>query len=401
MTRSNSVTKPGLLPRRSVSPLSPNQGILIGTPVTISADVGPATQPPTGEPAYPDPTGTVQLQIDGASVGTPLQLAPSSSSGSPSQSSATVSIPTADLAPGTHTASLTYSGDSNCLANASAQVQFSVGTDNFSIAASNDALYVTSGQTTQRDAIFVNNSGGAFSGTVSFSCSGLPSGAVCAFNPATVTNNGFTLLTISTTQTQNASVAAPSKIASRDANRPYVSECMASAIVLVLLVPRRRRNGILLLIAFFGISTVGLTSCGGGTGSSSQPTEYATTTTLTAATSTPAVEASDTFTANVVAVGSDLAPSGSVQFSVDGAASGAAIPLSTGTAQFTTSFSTSGAHTVAAAYSGGSTFESSSSSRLTVTVPAFTGTPPGTYNITITGTSGTLSQTTSVTLGVQ
>jgi hypothetical protein len=159
---------------------------------------------------------------------------------------------------------------------------------------------------------------------------------------------------------------------------------------------------LLLFIVLAGISAIVATSCGGGAaGLPSQPTDYATTTTVTAATPTPTEGASDEFTASVAAAGSASVPSGYVLFSVDGAASGSSVALSGGTAQFTTSFSTPGSHTVAAAYSGDSTHESSTSSPYSVQVGALGATPPGQYVVTITGTSGNLSNTTSVTLVVQ
>jgi hypothetical protein len=121
---------------------------------------------------------------------------------------------------------------------------------------------------------------------------------------------------------------------------------------------------------------------------------------LTATTSTPSKGSSDAFTATV-SYGSGSMPTGSVQFNVDGVASGSAIALSNATAQFVTSFSTAGPHNVGAVYSGDTTHASSTSSAYNVNVPYTTGSIPGTYAVTITGTNGTLSHTALLTLEVQ
>jgi hypothetical protein len=106
---------------------------------------------------------------------------------------------------------------------------------------------------------------------------------------------------------------------------------------------------------------------------------------------TPAIGVNDTFTAGVSA-GDGSQPTGTLQFSVDGTASGAPVTLSNGINKFVTSFATPGKHSVSAAYSGDATHESSTSFPLQVTVP---------YNVTITAMSGTLSHTATLALTVQ
>lgn len=382
--------------------LSAYQNILIGTPVTMNANVIVANQPPLGEPMFPAPTGTVQLEIDGAAAGSPVALTSGLSNGTVPDGLATLAIPTSGLAAGMHAASLSYSGDANYLSSTSAQISFWVGTDDFSISANDSQVYVVSGTTAGPVGIIVSNSGGAFSGTVSFSCSGLPTGTACTFNPTTVTNIGSTILTITTTQAQDLPAGEAARLPDRHSGWMVKGGSVSFALVVVLLVPRRRRKGLLLFVILIGLSGVFVSSCGGGSGSTSPPpTIYATTTNLTATTASPAKGASDTFTATVSSVNSSTIPAGSVQFSTDGTASGSAVSLSNGTAQFATSFSAAGTHSVTAAYSGDSTHQSSTSSPYSISVPYTSGTIPGTYSFTVTGTSGTLSHSTSLDLIVQ
>jgi hypothetical protein len=75
------------------------------------------------------------------------------------------------------------------------------------------------------------------------------------------------------------------------------------------------------------------------------------------------------FTVTAGAVNSLPAPTGTVQFSVDGTPAGSPVALSAGTAVFTPSGLGAGAHTVTAAYSGDSTYTKATTSE-TITVVA-------------------------------
>ena len=76
--------------------LSAFQNIKVGTPISMNVIVAPQQFPPAGEPNDPIPTGTVQVTIDGAAVGSPLTIAPFSLG--PSDSSANVNIDTSKKA---------------------------------------------------------------------------------------------------------------------------------------------------------------------------------------------------------------------------------------------------------------------------------------------------------------
>jgi hypothetical protein len=95
----------------------------------------------------------------------------------------------------------------------------------------------------------------------------------------------------------------------------------------------------------------------------------ATTTTLSAATLTPASGASDIVTIAVASASSSSTakPSGTLTVTVDGATETSALPLTNGSATYTFSSVTAGSHTITATYSGDSTYAGSTGS-LTLTV---------------------------------
>lgn len=387
--------------------LTPQGNILVGTPINVNAQVGPATAPPTYEPAYPAPTGTVQLSVDGVNIGSPLSLTSGFGVFPPvgfgNYGAAGFTIPTASLSPGMHSAAVSYSGDSNYFSSNSYNINFLLVVPDFSISAYPVGLSVTNGQATSASTIQINALNG-FTGAVALSCSGLPSGAACIFSPPSVTTSGNTTLTISTTQAQNVRVPV---LARTHPNRPlwlFGAESVSSAFVVLLFVRKRWRKTLGLCVTAAIGFTLGVTSCGGGGGggggggTQTQPTS--TITSLTASSATPAKGADDTFTANV-AGGLSSQPAGSIQFSVDGLASGSPVTLSNATGQFVTSFSTAGSHSVSAAYSGDGTHLSSTSSAFKVNVPYTSGSMPGIYPVTISATSGTLTHTATLTLVVQ
>jgi hypothetical protein len=124
------------------------------------------------------------------------------------------------------------------------------------------SLTVASGQSVTTP---VNVSGAAgFSGTLNFSCTGLPTYAACSFSPALVTVSGTaaatTTLTLSTAGTAMASVrdGAPSRALT-------VLVCGLPLLGLLTLLPVARGRRLLLCLGFvLFVSVTGLTGCGGG-----------------------------------------------------------------------------------------------------------------------------------------
>lgn len=116
-----------------------------------------------------------------------------------------------------------------------------------------------------------------------------------------------------------------------------------------------------------------MTSWTAGTAASLEPT----TTALSAASSTPSSGAADTITITVAAQSSSIAttPTGTLTILVDGTTKSSSLALSSGTATYAFSSTTSGAHVITATYSGDSTFAPST----------------GTATVDVGGTSGSSS----------
>ena len=102
----------------------------------------------------------------------------------------------------------------------------------------------------------------------------------------------------------------------------------------------------------------------------SSPSLVPSKTTLSAATTTPAPGATDAITITVASgsASSTATPTGTLTVTLDGTLQTSSLPLANGSATYTFSSTTPGAHAIAATYSGDSTYASSTGS-LTVTVP--------------------------------
>jgi hypothetical protein len=107
--------------------MSTLQNINPGTPINLNVQVGPATGPPATEPSYAAPTGTIQLAVDGAKVGSPISLTSVNGVFPPvgfgNYGAATLTVPTDGMSAGMHTVTITYGGDSNYLASTLAITQ--------------------------------------------------------------------------------------------------------------------------------------------------------------------------------------------------------------------------------------------------------------------------------------
>src|SRR5579863_124263 len=140
-----------------------------GQSVTFTAAVAPQTG--TGVP-----TGSLTF-LDGQSQLAVVAL-----------NAATASFSSANLAVGTHTITAAYSGDSNYAASTSATLNVTVAAApaaDYSLTMSSSALTVAQGSSANLTVTVTPQNG--FKQAVGFSCSGLPAGGSCTFNPQTLT----------------------------------------------------------------------------------------------------------------------------------------------------------------------------------------------------------------------
>jgi hypothetical protein len=318
------------------------------------------------------------------------------------------------------TSNVSVSASNNGLSFSDAS-PFQITVTNFGLAATPGSATVNAGQAaTYR--ITLAAQGGAFSNAVNLACGNLPTGANCAFGPPSVSpgaGSADTTLTITTTARSNTNRVGASAHNMAMAGSRDDAERLASGVVVVgalapLVVLARRprfRRRALVALAVFQIA------CGGG---STPPPIASPTPTPTPTPGSPAASLSSAS----LNFGNQLVQTPSAQQTVTLTnTGGSALTIASIVASGDFSQSTNCGGSVAAgancaisvtftpttngARAGAITItDNASTSPQTVSltgtsVVAAGGTPAGTYQIAVTGTSGTLVQSQSVTLIVQ
>ncbi|GEM_PF-1396404 len=260
-------------------------------------------------------SGNVALSASGLPSGASASFSPASVSGS---GTSTMTVTTSSSTPA-NTSTLTITGTSGSLSHSATT---SLGVMNFTISATPSSQTVAVGGS----AGYTVNVGtvNGFSGAVTFSASGLPTGASAAFNPTSVNSLGSSALTIST------SSSTPS-----------------------------------------GNYTVTVTGTSGSLSQSTTVTLAVTDFSVSASPASQTVTAGNG-TSYTATVGALNGFSGSVALGVSGLPSGA-----------------SGSFNPASVSGSGTS---------TLTVTTTTNTAPGTYSLTVTGASGSLTHTASLSL---
>ena len=222
-----------------------------GSPVFVRADVqGTSGQgAPTGVVTFAD---TSVFPIPGNNA---IAL----------NSAGNTSLQSAFFDAGTHTISANYGGDASFKPSTTTQtIAFTIQPGFFTSLGAAPLVNISAAGLTGSIPINVFASTG-FS-AVSFACSGLPAESTCVFSPATVTGNGQTTVTVTTT--------GPHITRLLD-QRPYylarwlTGSGFALAGIFVLGSPRRRRHGLPLLLITLALLLI-IPACGGGGGSHHQ-----------------------------------------------------------------------------------------------------------------------------------
>jgi hypothetical protein len=306
-------------------------------------------------------------------------------------------------------------------------VSFSAGVDiqvtvtSFALGAAPASATVVAGQSASID-VTVTPQGGPFDGTVTLGCSNLPAGATCTFDPPTVRPGaapGRSTVTIATTA---RTTSAPASRGARPVSRGMASSPPAGgraggavaallALGCALWVPRaagaERRRWALGLIAA-GALIAFHAACGGGTTTPNpQPTAKPAVSLSPASLSFGAQAVQTTSAAQTIS----LTNSGTAALTVSG------ITASGDFAQTNTCGSVAAGGQCAIAVSFTPSAAGARAGTLTITdnaanspqavglsgtggIPAG-GTPAGTYQVGVTGASGTMVQAGTVTLVVQ
>jgi Bacterial Ig-like domain (group 3) len=117
-------------------------------------------------------------------------------------------LTTTQLANGPNTITAVYSGDANFNGSTATPSVLLVGNPDFQLAANPGNLTVSGSTPAKSTLVLVPGPGLSLTGTVLFTCAGLPAGVTCSFQPPQLNLDGFTTandtLTISKTAGQSA-----------------------------------------------------------------------------------------------------------------------------------------------------------------------------------------------------
>ena len=247
--------------------------------ITISVSVASVNASATSD----TPTGSVQMLIDGAAVGSPVTL---------TSGAATITYPTVGLSSGAHNVAAVYLGSStfapsksylaatvlpNTLAPTKIIDIVSTTVPDFALSPCLPAVSVASGGTSAPVTLTVSSFNG-FSGPVTFTAStdsNLTAGFTFSASPVTVTTSapGTTTLSFSAfTSTTGAAIGTsglrrlPSS-GTASVKHPGLIRTgigsVALASMLFLILPRRRRL-VGLFVVLLSVSAFGLSGCGSG-----------------------------------------------------------------------------------------------------------------------------------------
>ena len=150
------------------------------------------------------PSGNVTFFINGTQVGSPVAISQSVGPSTNPQTGAlvgvqgSVSFTDTALANGQYTLTATYAGDANYLQSTAAPTTITLQPDFVLSPPSTNVINIASpGQSGSLSLTVTANDG--FTGTVQFSCAGLPAESACNFSPASLKGSGTTNLTVTTT----------------------------------------------------------------------------------------------------------------------------------------------------------------------------------------------------------
>jgi hypothetical protein len=242
--------------------------------VTVAPAVTTTTVTSSANPSYAGQSVTFTATIAGLAPGAGGTV--TFSNGSTTLGTATVSNGSANYATtlstaGNQTITAAYGGDANDAASSgtvdqAVEAPVTIGAGS----GGSTALTVTSGQSVTTK-VSVAGAGG-FSGTVNFSCTGLPANAACSFSPASMTVSGTaasTTLTVSTATTAMASARDASPLRALT-----VLACGLPLLGLLTLLPVGRGRRLLVCLGFVAfVAASGLTGCGGGNSAQSSATK--------------------------------------------------------------------------------------------------------------------------------
>jgi Pro-kumamolisin, activation domain/Bacterial Ig-like domain (group 3) len=249
-----SITKATPAPALTVSPLT---GLTPNTNVTLSVKIKTNSGGLAPEGSVTFFSGTTNLgsgAIFGETPGGPL----SDGTIFLAYSQATLST---QFPLGQDSITAQYSGDPNYLATTSSAVSVNVVPD-FTVTSTSNTVNISAPGGSGALPITITG-GTGYNSTITFSatsCSGLPAGVTCNFNPATVAGNGTTTLMITTTAAHLRGVGQTMAL------NGWIGGGLTLAGVFLVSLPVQRRRGWRLLALLTVVGLMTLVACGGSGG---------------------------------------------------------------------------------------------------------------------------------------
>lgn len=237
---------------------SPTSGIT-GASISLSATVTPASG--TAVPA-----GTVTF-LDG-----------STALGSQNLSASGVgTFSTSSLAVGIHTITAQYSGNANFKASTSPAVTVTISAPVPDFSLSITPTNGTESSTSPSTATITVTPTNGFNSTISFACSGLPSGLSCSFSPSTLTPAGAA---ITTSVSISGTLSAQSNSARMSPIVPL--QLCGFGLGLLVLARMRRCRRFFTMLSVLAFSLAALSGCGSSDSKKNNPQSASVTITATA-----------------------------------------------------------------------------------------------------------------------
>ncbi len=361
-------------------------------------------------------SGSVTLSASGLPSGVTAAFSPN-----PATSTSTLTL-TASATAATGTVTVTITGTSGTLTNTTV-LSLSVNTlKTFSLSASPNAVTITQGsQGTSTISITPSN---GFSGSVTLSASGLPSGVTAAFSPNPATSSSTLTLTASVTAATGTATVTITGTSGSLTQTTTISLTVTPAPSFTL---SANPSSVSIVQGSQGTSTISITPSNGFSGSvtlsasglpggvtaafSPNPATSSSTLTLTAS----VTAATGTATVTITGTSGSLKRTTTISLSVTPALS---YTLSANPSSLTITQGSQGTSTITITpsngFSGSVTLSASglpsgvtaafspnpATSTSTLTLTASVTAATGTATVTITGTSGSLTQTTTISLSV-
>jgi len=201
------------------------------------------------------PTGTVQFMSNAQTLGNPVPLL-----------NLFATLTTTQLANGSNSITAVYSGDANFNGSTATPSVLFVGNPDFQLAANPGILTVSSSTPGKSTLVLVPGPGIGVAGTVLFTCTGLPAGVTCGFQPPQVNLDGFTAANDTLTISKTAGLSAFRLALRQPGLLGGFLGGLSAACFCLLAWPRKKRAWPAIL---FFLSCLVAIGCSGGSNSAS------------------------------------------------------------------------------------------------------------------------------------